>query len=59
MTNDIISYILIGSFFTAIMVPLVALLRKSVREERRLEESKTIKKSDTSKRQAKEKLVLH
>ena len=47
MNYDLISYILIGSLFTAIMVPLIALLRKSVREERRLEESKTAKKPKT------------
>ena len=54
MNYDIISYILIGSLFTAIMVPLIALLRKSVREERRLEESKTAKKSNNPRPQLEE-----
>jgi hypothetical protein len=54
MNYDILSYILIGSFFTAVMVPLIVLLRKSVREEKRLRESETTKKSDTPQQQKKE-----
>ncbi len=47
MTYEVISYVLIGSLFTAIMIPLIALLRKSVREERDLRESQTAKKPKT------------
>lgn len=46
MNYEVVSYVLIGSLFTAIMVPLIALLRKSVQEERRLQEGKTAKKSN-------------
>lgn len=45
MSYDIISYVLIGSIFTAVMVPLIALLRKSIREQKNLDEVKRAKKS--------------
>ena len=41
---DIISYILIGVFFTAAIVSLIALLRKTIKEQRELERSKATKK---------------
>lgn len=44
MNYEIVSYALIGGLFTAIMVPLVALLRKSLREQKRLDEVKAAKK---------------
>lgn len=47
MSYEVISYVLIGGLFTAIMVPLIALLRKSIREEKRLKESEAAKKSKT------------
>jgi hypothetical protein len=47
MSYEVVSYVLIGGLFTAIMVPLIALLRKSMQEERRLKESKTAKKPKT------------
>lgn len=46
MIYDIISYILIGGLFTAIMIPLIALLRKTGREQKHLDEVKTAKKSE-------------
>lgn len=54
MNYEVISYVLIGGLFTAIMVPLIALLRRSVREERRLKESKTPKKFSTPQRRTEE-----
>ena len=58
MNYDVISYVLIGSFFIAIMIPLVALLRKSIREEKSLGEGKNIKKPETPQPQAKT-LIYH
>lgn len=53
MNYDIISYILIGSLFTAIMIPLVALLRKSVQEQRDLDGGKGAKKPKTPQQEKK------
>lgn len=47
MSYDVISYILIGSIFTAIMVPLIALLRRSIREKKSLDEVRHEKKLKT------------
>lgn len=44
MTYDVISYILIGSLFVSLMVPLIALLRKSSKEQKLLDEAKAAKK---------------
>lgn len=46
MSYEIISYVLIGGLFTAIMIPLVALLRKTKQEQKHLDEVKTSKKSE-------------
>jgi hypothetical protein len=43
MIYDIISYILIGGFFTAAMIPLIALLRKTNKEQRDLDKVKASK----------------
>jgi hypothetical protein len=49
MIYDIISYILIGVLFVAMMIPLVALLRKTSKEQKRLDEAKTEKKDQPHK----------
>lgn len=54
MNYDVVSYVLIGGLFTAIMVPLIALLRKSMREEKHLRESKAAKKANTPQPQIEE-----
>ena len=49
MNYDIISYILIGSLFVALAVPVIALLVKSSREQKDLDERKAAKKSKGTK----------
>lgn len=44
MTYDIISYILIGSLFLSLAVPVIALLVKSFREQKQLDEVEAGKK---------------
>jgi hypothetical protein len=46
MIYDIISYLAIGVIFTSTMIPLIALLRKSIKEQRELDEAKTSKKTE-------------
>lgn len=49
MIYDIISYILIGALFFAMIIPLIALLRKTNKEQKDLDEVKTTKKRQTPK----------
>lgn len=42
--SDIISYILIGILFIAVIIPLIALLVKSLKEQKELDEVKPVKK---------------
>jgi hypothetical protein len=44
--NNLISYILIGILFVAIIIPLIALLVKSLKEQKELDEVKPAKKSN-------------
>jgi uncharacterized protein YoxC len=52
MIYDIISYILIGALFIAMIIPLIALLRKTNKEQRDLDEVKTTKKDQPHKLKA-------
>jgi hypothetical protein len=49
MIYDIISYILIGALFFAMIIPLIALLRKTNKEQRDLDEVKASKKDQPHK----------
>ncbi|HEY0653798.1 MAG TPA: hypothetical protein VGD65_11750 [Chryseosolibacter sp.] len=42
-STDLISYILIAILFVAIMVPLIALLVKSLKEQKELDKGKSAK----------------
>jgi hypothetical protein len=44
--SNLISYILIGILFVAIIIPLIALLVKSLKEQKELDEVKPVKKSN-------------
>lgn len=41
MIYDIISYVVIGGLFIATIIPLIALLRITIKEQRELDEAKT------------------
>ncbi|MBT1699896.1 hypothetical protein KK083_23620 [Fulvivirgaceae bacterium PWU4] len=46
MIYDIISYIVIGGLFAATIIPLIALLRQTIKEQRELDEAKNSKKME-------------